>query len=101
MLDVIESTSVDDLRRRTALDVTESANAAARLAARTLDALKRKFKADPEALLRAAKADADEQDFERLASIRENEVDRDEPLENTLAKKKSAFGQLSLAIVKR
>ena len=86
VLDVIESTSVDDLRRRTALDVTESANAAARLAARTLDALKRKFKADPEALLRAAKADADEQDFERLASIRENEVDRDEPLENTLAK---------------
>lgn len=86
VLDVLESTAVDDLRRRTALDVAESANAASRLAARTLNALKRKFNANPEALLRAARADADERELDRLKSIRENETDSDEPLEDVLTK---------------
>lgn len=61
MLSVLESGALESLRRHTALEEITAAAATVMLARRLLDALRREFRDDPEALLQAAEAKHNEE----------------------------------------
>jgi uncharacterized protein with von Willebrand factor type A (vWA) domain len=63
---VIESESLDSLRRRTAFDEDQAAGAASLLARRVLQGLKEQFRNDPEALANAAQANQEESELAEL-----------------------------------